>query len=795
MGWLDSTSLFRTSTPHFLMSPMAAPGATDKITEAISVVKEMNPQQTDGKWLEELTVEVGPEIKEWDIARCYHWRDWPERRSRYSNSTAGDVGIDVVGERSNGELIAIQCKSRKLNANGQGNSISKGEIDKFISTTSAPFWTERWIVTNGETPLSENIYSAIPQGQAPIKAFNITIDLLQQQSASIGETEEAPDCKSNLDGEERRQTKTCMQAEAISQSVQILREHEQSDSGGLPKGQARGKIILPCGTGKTRISLRIVEELTPLGELSIVLCPSIALVAQIRREYLQNAKVPIRVLAVCSDKTAGHDPEEEEGSRNTAEDPTIDNSYVREHEIKGQVTTNSDEIAKWICSGQRRNQISIIFGTYQSGYRVSEALKKTGTTAKVLIADEAHRTAGLRKQPKQEEEKRIRNFVLCHDNDAFPATYRVYQTATPRIYDTKKVNRDKESDWVVRTMDDEKVFGVELYRKSYVEAVKNGWLADYRIIALGINDLESYKAANLLASNTESKGRSLLTTTDYLRGLAFTLAMGGATQDQGEKNVPIKSCIAFINTVDKSKNMAKDLATDTVRKWLQKWLNDNKGDRAAACYTLEHLDATNNVTARENAKRRLAEASQTSPHGIINVGIFGEGTDSPSLSAVAFLEPRKSPIDVIQAVGRAMRTSPGKEMGYIICPILIPPNADPEDWLSTSGMEEGWQELGQILMALRAHDSRIEEKLGDLLELYVPQPPEKVCTFVAIAGGGSEKSNIVTIKVLQEMRREPWSVSWKARAISSKNSASFPRYMPPPLPIPNKSFSLLMRQG
>ena len=716
---------------------MAAPGATDKITKAISVVKEMNPQQTDGKWLEELTVEVGPEIKEWDIALCYHWRDWPERRNHYPDSTAGDVGIDVVGERSNGERIAIQCKSRKLNGDGQGSSISKGEVDKFISTTSTPFWTERWVVTNGDNPLSENINSAIPQDQAPIKAVNITNDLFQQQDVSSGEIDEP-----NPDGEKYRQTKTSMQAEAISQSVQILREHEQSDSGGLPKGQARGKIILPCGTGKTRISLRIVEELTPLGELSIVLCPSIALVAQIRREYLQNAKVSIRALAVCSDETAGYNPKEE-GSRNTAEDPTVDNSNVSASEVKGKVTTNSDEIAKWIRDGHRRDEVSVIFGTYQSGYRIAEALKATSTTAKVLIADEAHRTAGLRRQPKQkEEEKRTRNFVLCHDNEAFPVTYRVYQTATPRIYDTKKVNRDKESDWVVRTMDDETVFGVELYRKSYVEAVKNGWLSDYRIIALGINDPESYEAANLLASNTESKGRSLLTTTDYLRGLAFTLAMGGATQDQGERNVPIKSCIAFMNTVNKSKNMAKDLATDTVRKWLQKWLNDNKGNRTAACYTLEHLDATDNVTARENAKRRLAESSQTSPHGIINVGIFGEGTDSPSLSAVAFLEPRKSPIDVIQAVGRAMRTSRDKKMGYIICPILIPPNADSEDWLSTSGMEEGWQELGQILMALRAHDSRIEDNLEDLLELYVPQPPEKVCTFVAIAGGGAAKNSI-----------------------------------------------------
>ncbi len=154
---------------------------------------------------------------------------------------------------------------------------------------------------------------------------------------------------------------------------------------------------------------------------------------------------------------------------------------------------------------------------------------------------------------------------------------------------------------------------------------------------------------------------------------------------------------------------------------------------------MEHLDATSKVIARETAKLRLAEATDANPHGIINVGIFGEGTDSPSLNAVAFLEARKSPIDVIQAVGRAMRTAPGKEMGYIICPILIPPNADPEQWLSVSNMEEGWQELGQILLALRAHDQRIEDNLAGLLYFYMPKPPERQRTIVAIASGEDKR--------------------------------------------------------
>ena len=713
---------------------MQVTNSQDVISEAISIVAEMSPQSTGGKWLEDLTAFVGPHVREWDVRECFSWDRWPDREARFANTTKQDIGIDAVAIRSDGEHIAIQCKARQLDDQGHGGSINKDELDRFISSSADSFWAERWLVTNGDNPMSPNIARTPGLKDKPIKVVNIANDLLQQQAAFPYEE----DPNGEPEAEDGRQTKTDMQKEAVAKSVRILQEHEQSESGGLPIGQARGKIILPCGTGKTRISLRIIEQLTQPGQLSIVLCPSIALVAQIRREYLQNAVSDIRALAVCSDETAGYDPNKE-GTRNTVEDPTLDNSNVSASEIKGNVTTDPAKISQWILQGQSTSQISVIFGTYQSGHRIAEALKETGATASVLVADEAHRTAGLRRKrtarngTMSPQEQRIRDFTLCHDNDAFPATYRIYQTATPRIYDTSRVNRDQARDWIVRSMDDETVFGVELYRKSYVEAVRNGWLSDYRIIALGVNDPEAFRQANLLAANTQSRGRRPLTSADYLRGLAFTLAMGGATQDKENGNVPIKSCIAFMNTVDKSKNMAQDLRTNAVRKWLQDWLRDNREGQTAANYSLEHLDATSNVTARDNAKQRLAESGEAAPHGIINVGIFGEGTDSPSLSAVAFLEARKSPIDVIQAVGRAMRTSPGKEMGYIICPILIPPNTDPEKWLSSSAPEDGWQELGQILLALRAHDQRIEDNLAELLQLYVPTPPETESTIVAVA--------------------------------------------------------------
>ena len=170
-----------------------------------------------------------------------------------------------------------------------------------------------------------------------------------------------------------------------------------------------------------------------------------------------------------------------------------------------------------------------------------------------------------------------------------------------------------------------------------------------------------------------------------------------------------------------------------------------------------------------NADLRKPATPSRDPHGVINVGIFGEGTDSPSLNAVAFLEARKSPIDVIQAVGRAMRTADDKDYGYIICPIVIPPSADPESWLSTSDMDEGWQELGQILLALRAQDQRIEDNLADLLTCTSLSRPRVQLTIVAFASGENRAHFLLGTRRSRQVKRKRQSSGYsKARARLAK---------------------------
>ena len=259
----------------------------DAIAQALETLEEAKSEPTGGKWLERLTAQIAHYIKEWDISHCWTWSEWPDRERLLPDTTNQDNGIDAVAIDSSGAYIAIQCKSRQLDENGRGNAIDRPEITSFISESDNDLYTQRWLITNGDNRLNDRAERTNSQLSKKIKLYNLHAELTVQKQGSVWD-EECPHCQPNPDGEWCRQSKTCMQNDAVNSVVGRLKGQLETDLDGIPSGQARGKIILPCGTGKTRISLRIVEELTSPGRLSVVLCPSIALVAQIRREYLLN---------------------------------------------------------------------------------------------------------------------------------------------------------------------------------------------------------------------------------------------------------------------------------------------------------------------------------------------------------------------------------------------------------------------------------------------------------------------------------------------------------------------------
>ena len=403
-------------------------------------------------------------------------------------------------------------------------------------------------------------------------------------------------------------------------------------------------------------------------------------------------------------------------------DPTIDRGLVRTRELTGEVAQSAEKVAEWIQKRTSRKGLQVIMSTYQSGHHTGEGLRIAAARADLMIADEAHRTAGIRVVKGKAREKRLRQFTACHDNRLIPGKNRLYMTATPRVFNIEEKPNAKADDYIVAPMHREAIFGPVAYRLSYLAAVEKGFLSDYRIVAVALPG-SAHDAANEMAEKQGERGRTGKdrSTSLALRKLAYGLALAGGVPVRPEDGgvMPLESSIAFLNRVQSSKDMAAELDEEIARKWIGDHLAAQSPPMTAKRFSLEHRDASHGAAVREEALTKLKTATADAPAGVTNVGIFGEGIDTPSLSGVAFVEARRSPIDVIQAVGRAMRLSPNKRFGIILIPIEIPPGYDAEAWLESRPNLDGWKELGQILQALRAHDGRIEDQLADLMDLYV----------------------------------------------------------------------------
>ena len=698
-----------------------------------SLQADREARRSDGTQFENAVLRHAGEIPSWEIAKCWRYLEWPGRTSAGVPLPSHDAGIDFVGIKHDESLVAIQCKARS------GGSVTTTHVQKFAGAAPASVFAERWMVTDAG-------HSATTEDAAALAEVTF-IDFEAALAEARDEVRERERSAAEPD------PRTAMQQEAVAACVAALRaglpEHRDLWNGRnpadwMPRDAARATLVLPCGTGKTRVSMRIMSELSGPGDLGVVLVPSIALIAQVRREYLSHVGRPVRTLAVCSDATAGHVDVEQDP--NLAADPTRDTGQVRTADVGCRVARSAAAVAQWLRTGADSTDLRIIFSTYQSAHHTADALLAEHRFAQVLILDEAHRTAQLRPAKSQRQAERLRVFTLCHDQEAFPARYRLYQTATPRVYDASnaKVARIDRTKWIVASMSDESIFGPVAYRLPYKEAVEKRLLSDYRIIAIGVDEA-AWTAANRVVQQFEQSQESRgLTTREALCWLVYGVALaGGAIGDDG--SVRVNRSLAFLNKVRRSDQMVKWLTSDEGRQEIERYFAEGGFDGTGRRYAVEHLDAGHPVRERRRALRDLAEADGGTPRGIANVGIFGEGTDSPGLDAVALLAPRRSPIDVIQIVGRCMRRAPGKEHGYVIVPVPLPRGIDAETSLSMDTLGDEWKVLGEILRALRAHDGRIEDEISSLLQIYVPpEATEPVRQPLVVRDGAETRYGVWT---------------------------------------------------
>jgi len=366
-----------------------------------------------------------------------------------------------------------------------------------------------------------------------------------------------------------------------------------------------------------------------------------------------------------------------------------------------------------------------VFCTYQSLDKLSQTQLEHGALAYDLaVIGEAHRTTGYL------DESRAGQFQIIHDDQKIRAAKRLYMTATPRIYDVSKSKTDDTARIV--DMNDEATYGREFYRLSFKKAVEAGMLCDYRVIALGITeDSMSDGLKNALIQLNDDiggvgKGADAQA---RLAAFAIALAINGIVEGANAPGVLART-IAYASNIRRSKWFAGALDESLMKRAVtMAGKAQDTGESKALAITAEHLDGTSSALQRNAALRDLNhEADERKPRLLTNAQLFTEGVDVPALNAVAFLDPRQSKVDTIQAVGRVMRRddASGKALGYIVVPVILPPKKELLDVLSDETSR--FKTLGNVLRALQSHDERLYTELTDRLTFATikPEPTKRI---------------------------------------------------------------------
>jgi len=426
----------------------------------------------------------------------------------------------------------------------------------------------------------------------------------------------------------------------------------------------RGQLIMACGTGKTLTGQRIAERLE--AQTTLVLFPSLLLLSNTVREWLRDQQEGFSFLAVCSDSTVT-------SGQDSAEISTSELSYPP--------TTDPGEIAKFLKKPGRK----VVFSTYQSSPQIATAMKQHNLPAvDLILADEAHRCAG----------KTDSGYATVLDNELIPAKQRLFMTATPRVYKTHVKKKAVDNDIDLASMDDEAVFGPVLHKLSFGEAIELKQLSDYRVVVVGVNDAmvqEMVEDRTLVKTETGVE--------DDARSLATQIGLAKAI-----KQYDLKRVISFHSRINLAKNYARDFSQTLA--WLR------KKERPNGKLTYEYVSGAMSTSERTVKLNALGNLQDQDRYILANARCLSEGVDVPNLDGVAFIDPKRSEIDIVQAVGRAIRVDKNNEskIGTIVIPVFIEEGDDADEKLRTSEFDQVWK----VLIALRSHDEAFGDELDQL---------------------------------------------------------------------------------
>lgn len=615
------------------------------------------------------------------------YADWVTRYGAQAGiERRTDTGIDLVAITKDGRFHAIQCKNY-----APDYCVKKSDIDSFFTASGKTCFSNRIIVATTDN-WSDNALDSLENQHPPVSR----IGLHNLNNSVIDWSLYHEDTKPVL--KPKKQLRDHQEI-ALKRVVEGFKEAD------------RGKMIMACGTGKTFTSLKIAEKMAGAGKRVLFLVPSLALLSQALTEWTQESAIPLKSFAVCSDSDVGKTRKRED-----------DRIITGISELQYPATTDAASLRKQMVAYHSVDAMTVVFSTYHSLGVIHEAQQLTEQQLPafdLIICDEAHRTTGATFDGEEESP-----FVRIHDNHYIQGNKRLYMTATPRIYGDAAKQTENVT---LCSMDDEVLYGKELYAITFSEAVSRKLLVDYKVIVLAIEESHINRRLQDMLSD---QGNSLkVDDAAKIVGCWKALSKQGLFTGNEQLAEPMKRAVAFCQVIEprykgnKHKVSSKLISEmfgavvsqyqEAEKKVLLAQDPDAELDLALSMKCeAEHVDGSMNASEKGSRLEWLkAETDDNTCRILSNVRCLSEGVDVPSLDAVLFLTPRSSQVDVVQSVGRVMRLAPGKQLGYVILPVVIPAGVEPKEALDNN---ETYRVVWHVLNALRAHDDRFDAMINKL---------------------------------------------------------------------------------
>lgn len=625
-----------------------------------------------------------------------------------------DIGVDLVAEKFTGELVAVQAKF-------YDHTIQKANIDSFLSELGKDYY-ESGIIVASTDKWGKNAEKALAD-----RSDVVRIGLSDLKNSQINWEKFSFEQPEQVVVKEKKKPRY-YQREVIEASLSHFKAHD------------RGQLIMAPGTGKTFTSLKVAEALAKEANkeqfVILYLVPSIQLLTQTLRGWNNDAELSLSSMAVTSDRNASRG--------NVKQDES--NITIKASDIGYPATTSAEKIMANYSEllAQPKKDLLVVFSTYQSIEVLGKAQKDGFPEFDLIIADEAHRTTGAKALGEEASA-----FTKVHSDLNIKGKKRLYQTATPKLYGREAKKKAESNSIVISSMDDEALYGKVFFRLGFGDAISHGILTDYKLMVLAVDetvvqrDMQKSLSDAENGLNIDDVGRIIGVWNGMIKRETFSDTVSGE---------PMKRAIAFSRTIKDSKQLSEQF---------ENVVNDYLDNENGFSVNVRHVDGGMNALEKGEALDWLAseDIPEDSARILSNVRFLTEGIDVPNLDAIIFLSPRKSSVDIVQAVGRIIRKSEGKEYGYIILPIVVPSGETPETILDNN---KTYDVIWQVLNALRSVDERFEATINKL-ELNKSKPKNIQVIGVGSAPDDPSFQDSDVDKPTKEIRiQTELELDWKA---------------------------------